>query len=105
MANTDFPRIVCDVDVPRDEGSFGMPTQWLYDSQLSWSARGVLLNVVSYPRGTLVTLNRNFLEDEPPAAEVFAELVGAGYLTVDVVDGSQRYRLVHPARFEPLPAV
>lgn len=104
MTTETFPDIVCDVDVPRDGGHFGVPTAWIDDDAVSFSAKGILVYVVGHPRGAVVTDSRGLGPDEPSVGEVVAELVEAGYLLPETVDGVERLRLVHPARLGPLPS-
>ena len=97
-----MPDIVCDVDLPRDARSTGIPRSWVRDPKVSLSATGVACHVATYPAGTVVPgaeLSRAWAEGDSPAA-VVAELVGAGYL---LPDGPSRFRLVHPARLGPMP--
>lgn len=100
-----LPDIVCDVDVPSTDDTVSVPTSWIDDDAISLSAKGVIFRVVSYPVGAVVEPDRKLGADEPTAVEVVEELRLAGYLRSETVDGVERFRLVHPDRLGPLPAV
>ena len=81
-------QIVCDVQVPAEDGMVAVPTCWALDEAISFEASGVLVRALDSSAPQVM-----------PARAV-AELVEAGYL---LPDGPNRFRLVHPARLGPMP--
>lgn len=96
--------ITTDLEVPRTADETGIPADWALDSETGASARGFLFEVLTYAAPgvevTQDTLGPGHPDDDGRVGEYLAELVDRGYLTPA---GGDRYTLVHPDRFEPLP--
>lgn len=106
--STEIRDIVCDVAVPWDGHNVHVPTSWLDDPRGSWEGTGLALFVLSHAAGTVVSgalLAERHHPADPPLGEMLRELEEGGYLVREDVGDSWRYRLVHPDRLPPLPAV
>jgi hypothetical protein len=90
---------VCNLQVPRSEAGFGVPTAWIHDPEVGISARGFLWTLLCAASPGKVVVEEDLPgwdhPDNLPIGEVVAELERAGYL---VLVGKGRYELVHPAR-------
>ncbi|MFC8615578.1 hypothetical protein ACFT9M_04040 [Micromonospora purpureochromogenes] len=105
MTEAGLPDIACDVDVPRDVEKTFPPRVWIEDSEVSFAAKGLAYQVLSYPRGTVVPGEELACgQDEAESVPVLIhELEAAGYL-VRQAEISNKLWLVHPDRLPQLPA-
>lgn len=87
----------CDLPIPRDDRTTGIPLDWIRDTQISYAALGFLGDLLDRTMPGL-DLDESELRpgpDDPPTAELAAELQAAGYLE-EIEPGY--YRLVWPKR-------